>query len=213
MPSRAICEYFYSYSQYRDIHWVFLVPKSCYPHAVDPPGWAPSAPCFRDEEPGPRILLTLSHAGNARSERISKHYYRLRYRLKFSSPTTVDCLTLSERKVLCLLGKGWGINQIAALLKSNKTISAQNSAMLFYQYTVMQMSVLDKQTVFVSRELNPPSVYGETMKWKQNQQEKCCARRKCVMSTIGIKGLFDAMPDCRHTLHIFQNHPRFIRLR
>ncbi len=23
------------------------------------------------------------------------------------------------------------------------------------------------------------------------------------MSTIGIKGLFDAMPDCRHTLHIF----------
>ncbi len=31
------------------------------------------------------------------------------------------------------------------------------------------------------------------------------------MSTIGIKGLFDAMPDCRHTLHIFQNHPRFIR--
>ena len=40
-------------------------------------------------------------------------------------------LTLSERKVLRLLGKGWGINQIAMLLKkSNKTISAQkNSAM------------------------------------------------------------------------------------
>lgn len=36
---------------------------------------------------------------------------------------------------------------------------------------------------------------------------------KCVMSTIGIKGLFDTMPDCRHTLHIFQNHPRFISLR
>ncbi|XPE66856.1 helix-turn-helix domain-containing protein [Shigella flexneri] len=36
-----------------------------------------------------------------------------------------------ERKVLRLLGKGWGINQIASLLKkSNKTISAQkNSAM------------------------------------------------------------------------------------
>jgi DNA-binding NarL/FixJ family response regulator len=35
-------------------------------------------------------------------------------------------LTLSERKVLRLLGKGWGINQIATLLKkSNKTISAQ----------------------------------------------------------------------------------------
>jgi DNA-binding NarL/FixJ family response regulator len=35
-------------------------------------------------------------------------------------------LTHSERKVLRLLGKGWGINQIATLLKkSNKTISAK----------------------------------------------------------------------------------------
>lgn len=40
-------------------------------------------------------------------------------------------LTLSERQVLRLLGKGWSINQISAMLKkSNKTISAQkNSAM------------------------------------------------------------------------------------
>lgn len=36
---------------------------------------------------------------------------------------------------------------------------------------------------------------------------------KCAMSNIGIKELFDATPDCQHTLHIFQNHPCFIKLR
>lgn len=34
---------------------------------------------------------------------------------------------------------------------------------------------------------------------------------KCVMSNIGIKGLFDAMPDCRHTLHIFSNPSAFYK--
>ncbi len=34
---------------------------------------------------------------------------------------------------------------------------------------------------------------------------------KCVMSTIGIKGLFDAMPDCRHTLHIFSKPSAFYK--
>lgn len=34
---------------------------------------------------------------------------------------------------------------------------------------------------------------------------------KCVMSTIGIKGLFDAMPDCRHTLHIFSKPSTFYK--
>ncbi|KJT45710.1 DNA-binding transcriptional activator BglJ [Salmonella enterica subsp. enterica serovar Heidelberg str. 75-3547] len=31
------------------------------------------------------------------------------------------------------------------------------------------------------------------------------------MSTIGIKGLFDAMPDCRHTLHIFSKPSAFYK--
>ncbi|EIH8036955.1 helix-turn-helix domain-containing protein, partial [Shigella flexneri] len=77
-------------------------------------------------------------------------------------------LTLSERKVLRLLGKGWGINQIAALLKkSNKTISAQkNSAM-------RRLSIHSNAEMYAwinssqgARELNLPSVYGETMEWK-----------------------------------------------
>lgn len=34
---------------------------------------------------------------------------------------------------------------------------------------------------------------------------------KCVMSNVGIKGLFDAMPDCQHTLHIFSKPSAFYK--
>ncbi|EHI8889059.1 response regulator transcription factor [Salmonella enterica] len=165
---RAICEYFYSLlSQYRDIHWVFLVPKSCYPHAVDLL-MGPVSTLLSDEEPIEN-LISVIHAGNARSERISKTL------LSPQVPSEIQqshdrpiVLTLSERKVLRLLGKGWGINQIAALLKkSNKTISAQkNSAM-------RRLSIHSNAEMYAwinssqgARELNLPSVYGETMEWK-----------------------------------------------
>ncbi|SUI17833.1 regulatory protein [Salmonella enterica subsp. salamae] len=65
---RAICEYFYSLlSQYRDIHWVFLVPKSCYPHAVDLL-MGPVSTLLSDEEPIEN-LISVIRAGNARSEK------------------------------------------------------------------------------------------------------------------------------------------------
>ncbi|MDZ6205232.1 helix-turn-helix domain-containing protein, partial [Klebsiella pneumoniae] len=78
-------------------------------------------------------------------------------------------LTLSERKVLRLLAKGWGINQIAALLKkSNKTISAQkNSAM-------RRLSLRSNAEMYAwinsaqgMQELNINSAYGEQMEWKK----------------------------------------------
>ena len=77
-------------------------------------------------------------------------------------------LTLSERKVLRLLAKGWGINQIAALLKkSNKTISAQkNSAM-------RRLSLRSNAEMYAwinsnqgMKELNLYSAYGEQAEWK-----------------------------------------------
>ncbi|MFO6485433.1 helix-turn-helix domain-containing protein [Escherichia coli] len=83
-----------------------------------------------DVEPIENLVKTV-RSGNTHAERISA---------MLTSPAMTEThdfsyrsviLTLSERKVLRLLGKGWGINQIASLLKkSNKTISAQkNSAM------------------------------------------------------------------------------------
>ena len=83
-------------------------------------------------------------------------------------------LTLSERKVLRLLGKGWGINQIATLLKkSNKTVSAQkNSAMRrlsLHGNAEMYAWINSTQGM---RELNLISAYGEQKEWKQMPQEE-----------------------------------------
>ncbi|MDS7712038.1 helix-turn-helix domain-containing protein, partial [Klebsiella pneumoniae] len=70
---------------------------------------------------------------------------------------------------LRLLAKGWGINQIAALLKkSNKTISAQkNSAM-------RRLSLRSNAEMYAwinsaqgMQELNINSAYGEQMEWKK----------------------------------------------
>ena len=67
------------------------------------------------------------------------------------------------------LGKGWGINQIATLLKkSNKTISAQkNSAM-------RRLSLRSNADMYAwinstqgMRELNLMSAYGEFEEWKK----------------------------------------------
>lgn len=71
-------------------------------------------------------LVKTVRSGNTHAERISAMLTSpaMNETHDFSYRSVI--LTLSERKVLRLLGKGWGINQIASLLKkSNKTISAQ----------------------------------------------------------------------------------------
>ena len=114
-------------------------------------------------------LVNVIHSGNTRAERISKVLLSppIIPELQDHSARSI-VLTLSERKVLRLLGKGWGINQIAMLLKkSNKTISAQkNSAM-------RRLSIHSNAEMYAwinssqgARELNLPSVYGETTEWK-----------------------------------------------
>ena len=119
--------------------------------------------------------MSVIHAGNARAERISKTLLSppaMPQLLDHSARSIV--LTLSERKVLRLLGKDWGINQIAMLLKkSNKTISAQkNSAM-------RRLSINSNAEMYAwinssqgSRELNLPSVYGETTEWKAESSKE-----------------------------------------
>lgn len=164
---RSICEQYYSLlSQYREIHWIFLVSRAYYPQAVELL-MCPSSTLLSDVEPIESLVKTI-RSGNHSPDRISK---------ALLSPAQVDhqsfgsrsiILTLSERKVLRLLGKGWGINQIAMLLKkSNKTISAQkNSAM-------RRLSIHSNAEMYAwinssqgARELNLPSVYGDTTEWK-----------------------------------------------
>ncbi|MEG2267643.1 MAG: response regulator transcription factor [Acinetobacter sp.] len=165
---RSVCEQYFSLlSQYRDIHWVFLVSRKNYPSAVEFL-MCPGSSLLSDAEPVESVVKVI-HAGNSRAERISNALLSPQL-----TPEMLDrglrsiVLTLSERKVLRLLGKGWGINQIAMLLKkSNKTISAQkNSAM-------RRLSIHSNAEMYAwinssqgSRELNLPSVYGETTEWK-----------------------------------------------
>lgn len=132
----------------------------------------PESTLLSDMGPVEGVIDALS-AGSERAERISQA-------LLLPEPQVVDkahepsvTLTLSERQVLRLLGKGWGINQIASLLnKSNKTISAQkNSAMRrlsLHGNAEMYAWINSSQGM---RELNLISAYGEPKEWKQIPQE------------------------------------------
>ncbi|MFS9380957.1 response regulator transcription factor [Citrobacter sp. ANG330] len=163
---RTVCEQFYTLlSQYRDVHWVFLVSRAYYAQAVELL-MRPSSTLLSDIEPIESLVRTI-RSGHKNPDKISKMLLSPTQfeHLEFSSHTIL--LTLSERKVLRLLGKGWGINQIAALLKkSNKTISAQkNSAM-------RRLSIHSNAEMYAwinssqgARELNLPSVYGEAAEW------------------------------------------------
>ncbi|CBG91553.1 helix-turn-helix domain-containing protein [Citrobacter rodentium] len=164
---RNLCEQFYTLiTQYRDIHWVFLVSRAYYPQAVEFL-MCPSSTLLSDVEPIENLVNTV-RSGCKNPERISQSLLSPAQaeHQEFTSRSII--LTLSERKVLRLLGKGWGINQIAMLLKkSNKTISAQkNSAM-------RRLSITSNAEMYAwinssqgARELNLPSVYGDTMEWK-----------------------------------------------
>lgn len=130
----------------------------------------PTATLLSDVEPIENLVKTV-RSGNAYADRISAMLTSpaMTETQDFSYRTVI--LTLSERKVLRLLGKGWGINQIASLLKkSNKTISAQkNSAMrrlAIHSNAEMYAWINSAQG---ARELNLPSVYGDAAEWNTTE--------------------------------------------
>ncbi|NDO81218.1 helix-turn-helix transcriptional regulator [Citrobacter sp. NCU1] len=170
---RAVCEQFYALlTQYNDIKWIFIIPHKYYPSAVEILT-GPSTTLLSDEDPVESVVNAI-RSGNYSAEHISKElmFPVLQDMTEYGGQSMV--LTLSERKVLRLLGKGWGINQIASLLKkSNKTISAQkNSAM-------RRLSIHSNAEMYAwinssqgARELNLPSAYGDTTEWKKESSRE-----------------------------------------
>lgn len=166
-----ICEHYYSLmTQYRDIHWVFMVGSTCFPLAVQLL-MRPESTLISDSEPVKR-LIEVVRAGGLAAERISQTLISPEVERIGEEQQKMVILTLSERKVLRLLAKGWGINQIAALLKkSNKTISAQkNSAM-------RRLSLRSNAEMYAwinsaqgMKELNIYSAYGDQTEWKKTSQ-------------------------------------------
>lgn len=164
---RRICEEYYSLqNHYRDIHWIFLVSRRVYPCAVELL-LRPESSLLSDIEPIEGVINAI-RGGSQSAERISQTLLKPELEQLDESRDEV-MLTHSERKVLRLLGKGWGINQIAALLKkSNKTVSAQkNSAM-------RRLSLRSNAEMYAwinsnkgMKELNLFSAYGEQDEWKR----------------------------------------------
>ncbi|HIE5388959.1 TPA: helix-turn-helix transcriptional regulator [Enterobacter cancerogenus] len=169
---RGTLEHYYSLlNQYRDIHWIFLVSRPLYPLAVELL-MRPESTLLSDMEPIEGVVNAI-RAGSERAERISQTLLMPENSASEEEQECFVALTHSERKVLRLLGKGWGINQIATLLKkSNKTISAQkNSAM-------RRLSLRSNADMYAwisstqgMRELNLMSAYGEFEEWKKPQQQ------------------------------------------
>ena len=165
--SREICEEYYSLqNHYRDIHWIFLVSRRVYPNAVELL-MRPDSSLLSEMEPVEGVINAIRD-GSQHAERISQTLLKPEPEELEDSQDDV-MLTHSERKVLRLLGKGWGINQIAALLKkSNKTVSAQkNSAM-------KRLSLRSNAEMYAwinsnkgMKELNLFSAYGEQDEWKR----------------------------------------------
>ena len=165
---RALCEQYYMLlSQYRDIHWIFMIGRQYYPLAVEFL-MRPESTLLSDSDPIERLITTVQQGGVS-TEKISQTLLSMQNNDDIDGENDqLIMLTLSERKVLRLLAKGWGINQIAALLKkSNKTISAQkNSAM-------RRLSLRSNAEIYAwinsnqgMKELNLYSAYGEQAEWK-----------------------------------------------
>lgn len=168
---RTICEQYYSLlSQYRDIHWIFMVGRQYYSLAVEFL-MRPESTLLSDADSVEQVIKAI-HLGGVSTEKISQTLLSQQSCDDIENENSrLIMLTLSERKVLRLLAKGWGINQIAALLKkSNKTISAQkNSAM-------RRLSLRSNAEMYAwinsnqgMKELNLYSAYGEHVEWKNSQ--------------------------------------------
>ena len=170
-PRGTLEEYYRLLNQYREIHWIFLVSRPFYPISVEFL-MRPESTLLYDLEPIEGVVNAI-RAGSERAERISQTLLTPEPQESDDDDEHFIALTHSERKVLRLLGKGWGINQIATLLKkSNKTISAQkNSAM-------RRLSLRSNADMYAwinstqgMRELSLMSAYGEFEEWKKPIQQ------------------------------------------
>ncbi|ROU13445.1 DNA-binding response regulator [Kluyvera ascorbata] len=169
---RSLYEQYYTLlSQYRDIHWIFMISRQHYALAVEFL-MRPESTLLSDSESIERVIKAIQQ-GSLYAGSVSESLLALSQDdadIEDDSSRLV-MLTLSERKVLRLLAKGWGINQIATLLKkSNKTISAQkNSAMrrLSLRSNAEMYAWLNSNQGM--KELNLYSAYGEPIEWKSAQ--------------------------------------------
>ncbi|MCS2149278.1 helix-turn-helix transcriptional regulator [Scandinavium manionii] len=168
---KALCEKYYSLmTQYRECRWIFMLNQANYALAVEYL-LRPESILLSDAESIPELIAAIRDQGS-QANRISTSLMSLEATPALSPQGLKTSLSLAERQALRLLAKGWGVNQIAMLLrKSNRTISAQkNSAMrrLSLRGNAELYAWLNSEQGM--KELNLLSVWGEPMPWKSAPQ-------------------------------------------
>ncbi|SFT97446.1 DNA-binding response regulator, NarL/FixJ family, contains REC and HTH domains [Kosakonia arachidis] len=125
---RKRCQSYYSlFSQSDSSLWIFFTPRTMLPVAMEFL-FRPRITLLSSQEPVEGVINAIRH-GYGSEGRISRVLIPEGMGRSAVDTPQSKILTLSERNVLRLLGKGWGIKQIAVLLKkSNKTVSAQKSS-------------------------------------------------------------------------------------
>ncbi|WP_064359597.1 helix-turn-helix transcriptional regulator [Raoultella ornithinolytica] len=181
---QEVCEYYcFLMSQYKDIHWVYIVGRAS-DRAAQIFLVRDNSTLVSDMAPVVRLGAAICAAEARCPEDVSVTNDKATFLntptdTVSMSPEMISTLTLSERKVLRLLAKGWGINQIASLLKkSNKTISAQkNSAMrrLSLNGNAQMYAWINSEQGM--KELNIYSEHGELQEWRS------VAKRNALLSS------------------------------
>lgn len=168
---KALCEQYYSLmAQHKDARWIFMVSQESYPLAVEYL-LRPESTLLSDAEPIPQVIAAIRECGRVTTS-ISASLTTPVSEIPTMSVDKKTSLSLSERQVLRLLAKGWGVNQIAMLLrKSNKTISAQkNSAMRRLKLRGNAELYAWLSSSQGMKELNLLPVWGEPIQWKSAPQ-------------------------------------------
>lgn len=174
---KSLCQHYYSLmTQYQDIHWVFMVNQADYPLAVEYLLRTEST-LLSDAEPIPFLIRAIQEHGEQNSH-LSAALVSPETFMSMGMPALAPVqemkksLTFSERQVLRLLAKGWGVNQIAMLLrKSNKTISAQkNSAMRRLALRGNAEMYAWINSTHGMKELNLLPAWGEPTQWNSIPQ-------------------------------------------
>lgn len=164
---RKRCQDYYSlFSQSDSALWIFFTPRSMLPVAMEFL-LRPRITLLSSQEPVEGVINAIRHGYQSEGE-ISRTLMSEGMGKSATDAPQRKILTLSERNVLRLLGKGWGIKQIATLLKkSNKTVSAQKSS------AMRRLSLRSNADLYIwinSRqgmaELKSGTIYGDQNEWK-----------------------------------------------
>ncbi|HEX4499625.1 MAG TPA: response regulator transcription factor [Scandinavium sp.] len=171
LQAKELCEKYYSLmANYKDSRWIFMLSHNNYPLAVEYL-LRPESTLLSYAEPVSHIITAIREQ-SSQTNRISASLTTFDAHQAHTLAPIKSGLSLSERQVLRLFAKGWGVNQIAMLLrKSNKTISAQkNSAMrrLTLRGNAELYAWLNSDVGM--KELNLLPVEGEPKQWKNTSQ-------------------------------------------